>query len=129
MPAWKYLFNRMLTILMNLAYGTNLGEFHSGFRAYRRQVLEKVDFEANSDAFGFDAQFLAQAIKHGFTVADAPMPVKYFKEASSIGFLPSVRYGIDNLKAAAKFTLSRLGIRFRMFAVRAAGNGKPVGGG
>ena len=118
MPAWKYLFNRGLTILLNFTYGTNLGEFHSGFRAYRREVLEKVDFEANSDAFGFDAQFLAQAIKHGFTVADAPMPVKYFKEASSIGFLPSVRYGIDNLKAAALFTLSRLGFRFGLFATR-----------
>ena len=119
MPAWKYLFNRCLTIFLNLAYGLNLGEFHSGFRAYRREVLETVDFDANVDAFGFDAQFLAQAIKHGFTVADAPMPVKYFKEASSIGFLPSVRYGIDNLKAAAMFTLSRLGLRFRLFAARA----------
>lgn len=120
MPAWKYLFNRCLTILLNFAYGTNLGEFHSGFRAYRRAVLEKVAFEQNVDAFGFDAQFLAQAIKHGFRVADAPMPVKYFKEASSIGFLPSVRYGIDNLKAAAKFTLSRFGLRFAMFRLRDA---------
>jgi len=83
-------------------------------------VLEKVAFEQNVDAFGFDAQFLAQAIKHGFKVADAPMPVKYFKEASSIGFLPSVRYGIDNLKAAAKFTLSRFGLRFAMFRLRDA---------
>ncbi|MFN7590793.1 MAG: glycosyltransferase family 2 protein [Planctomycetota bacterium] len=119
MPAWKYLFNRCLTILLNLAYGTNLGEFHSGFRAYRREVLEKVAFEQNSDAFGFDAEFLAQAIRHGFVVADAPMPVKYFKEASSIGFMPSVRYGFVNLKAAWLFTLSRLGIRFRLFAERA----------
>jgi glycosyltransferase involved in cell wall biosynthesis len=121
MPAWKYLFNRCLTILLNLAYGLNLGEYHSGFRVYRREVLEKVDFEQNSDAFGFDAQFLAQAIHHGFTVADAPMPVKYFKEASSIGFLPSVRYGIDNLRAAAAFTLARLGFRFRRFRPRGAG--------
>ena len=110
MPAWKYLSNRLLTIMLNLVYGTNLGEFHSGFRAYRREVLEKVDFEANSDAFGFDAQFLAQAIRHGFVVADGPMPVKYFKEASSIAFIPSVRYGLINLKAAAMFTLSKLTI-------------------
>ena len=116
MPAWKYLFNRMLTIMLNLAYGLNLGEFHSGFRAYRRKVLEKVAFEGNSDAFGFDAQFLAQAIWHGFVVADAPMPVRYFKEASSIGFWASVRYGLDNLKAAAQYTLRRLGIRFALFA-------------
>jgi glycosyltransferase involved in cell wall biosynthesis len=120
MPAWKYLFNRCLTIMLNLAYGTNLGEFHSGFRAYRREVLEKVAFERNSDAFGFDAQFLAQAIRHGYTVADAPMPVKYFKEASSIGFRASVRYGLINLQAAAVFTLSRLGFRFRIFAPRDA---------
>jgi glycosyltransferase involved in cell wall biosynthesis len=116
MPAWKYLFNRMLTIMLNLAYGLNLGEFHSGFRVYRRKVLEKVAFEGNSDAFGFDAQFLAQAIWHGFVVADAPMPVRYFKEASSIGFWPSVRYGLDNLKAAAQYTLRRAGIRFALFA-------------
>ena len=118
MPAWKYLCNRMLTIMLNLVYGTNLGEFHSGFRAYRRAVLEKVDFESDSDAFGFDAQFLAQAIRHGFVVADGPMPVKYFKEASSIAFLPSVRYGLINVKAAAMFTLSRLGVPFRMFRPR-----------
>jgi len=120
MPAWKYLFNRCLTIFLNFTYGTNLGEFHSGFRAYRREVLEKVAFEGNSDGFGFDAQFLAQAIRHGFVVADAPMPVKYFKEASSIRFLASVRYGLVNLKAAAMFTLARLGVRFRMFAPRSA---------
>ena len=118
MPAWKYLSNRLLTIMLNLVYGTNLGEFHSGFRAYRREVLEKVDFEVNSDAFGFDAQFLAQAIRHGFVVADGPMPVKYFKEASSIAFLPSVRYGLINLKAAAMFTLSKLGLSIRMFRPR-----------
>jgi glycosyltransferase involved in cell wall biosynthesis len=120
MPAWKYLSNRLLTIMLNLVYGTNLGEFHSGFRAYRREVLEQVDFESNSDAFGFDAQFLAQAIRRGFVVADGPMPVKYFKEASSIAFFPSVRYGLINVKAAAMFTLSRLGVPFRMFAPRRA---------
>lgn len=118
MPFWKYLSNRCLTIMLNLAYGTNLSEFHSGFRAYRRVVLETVDFESNSDAFGFDAQFLAQSIHHGFTIADAPMPVKYFKEASSIRFMPSVRYGLVNVKAAGQFILSRIGFRFRLFARR-----------
>jgi glycosyltransferase involved in cell wall biosynthesis len=121
MPVWKYLFNRGLTIFLNLTYGLNLGEFHSGFRVYRREVLAKVAIDANTDAFGFDAQFLAQAIWHGFTIADAPMPVKYFKEASSIGFWPSVRYGIDNLKAAMQFTLRRLGIRFARFEPRRDG--------
>jgi glycosyltransferase involved in cell wall biosynthesis len=127
MPAWKYLFNRMLTILLNLAYGLNLGEFHSGFRVYRREVLEKVAFERNRDAFGFDAQFLAQAIWHGFTVADAPMPVRYFKEASSIRFWASVMYGLDNLRVAAQYTLRRLGIRFALFEPAQRESGRAAG--
>ncbi|MDA0375212.1 MAG: glycosyltransferase family 2 protein [Planctomycetota bacterium] len=115
MPAWKYFNNRLLTIFLNLVYGQNLGEFHSGFRAYRREVLEKVAFERNVDAFGFDAQFLAQAIWFGFKVADAPMPVRYFKEASSIRFWPSVRYGLENLRVATAFLCRKLGIRQALF--------------
>jgi glycosyltransferase involved in cell wall biosynthesis len=122
MPFWKYLSNRMLTIGLNLVYGLNLGEYHSGFRVYRREVLETVDFESNTDDFGFDAQFLAQAIAHGFRVADAPMPVRYFKEASSIRFWPSVRYGLVNLRVALKFLAWRLGLRQRMFRRRPAGD-------
>ena len=110
MPLWKYLFNRALTIILNLAYGKNLGEFHSGFRAYNRKVLETIPFEKNRDGFGFDAEFLAQAMYHRFTVADAPMPVKYFKEASSIKFWPSVSYGLDNLKVACLYLLARIGL-------------------
>lgn len=119
MPAWKYLSNRLLTIALNLVYGLNLGEYHSGFRVYRREVLETVAFEDNTDDFGFDAQFLAQAIAHGFRVADAPMPVRYFKEASSIRFWPSVRYGLANLKVAAQYVGFRIGLRSRLFARRA----------
>lgn len=115
MPLWKYLSNRMLTIFQNFAFGMNLGEYHSGFRAYRREVLERVSFARNSDGFGFDAQFLAQAIWHRFRVAAAPMPVRYFREASSIGFWPSVRYGLDTVKVALMFLLRRAGIRFRLF--------------
>jgi glycosyltransferase involved in cell wall biosynthesis len=115
MPFWKYFNNRLLTIFLNFVYGQNLGEFHSGFRAYRREVLEKVPFDKNVDAFGFDAQFLAQAIWFGFKVADAPMPVRYFKEASSIRFWPSVKYGIENLRIATRYMLRKLGIRQTLF--------------
>lgn len=118
MPFWKYLSNRLLTIGLNLTYGLNLGEYHSGFRAYRREVLEKVAFETNTDDFGFDAQFLAQAIAHGFRIADAPMPVRYFKEASSIRFWPSVRYGLVNLKVALQYLAHRIGFRLARFAPR-----------
>lgn len=118
MPAWKYLSNRLLTIALNLVYGLNLGEYHSGFRVYRRAVLETVAFDDNTDDFGFDAQFLAQAIAHGFRVADAPMPVRYFKEASSIRFWPSVRYGLVNLKVALQYVGNRLGWKQRLFARR-----------
>ena len=115
MPAWKYLSNRFLTIVQNLCLGQNLGEFHSGFRAYRREVLETIPFERNSDGFAFDAQFLAQAVWFGFRIADAPMPVRYFKEASSIGFWPSVRYGFGNLKVSAQYLLARMGLRSSIF--------------
>jgi len=115
MPFWKYLSNRFLTIVQNLCLGQNLGEFHSGFRAYRREVLERVPFEKNSDDFAFDAQFLAQAVWFGFRVADAPMPVRYFKEASSIGLWPSVKYGFGNLKVSAMFLLAKGGLPFEIF--------------
>ncbi len=115
MPVWKYLSNRVLTIFLNLTFGMNIGEYHSGFRAYTRKVLENVSFENNTNDFGFDAQFLAQSIYAGFTVATAPMPVRYFKEASSIAFWPSVRYGLVNLKVASQFLLRKVGIKFRLF--------------
>src|SRR6266436_6430930 len=86
MPAWKYLANRFLTAIENLGLGQNLGDFHSGFRVYRREVLERISFEKNSDDFVFDTQFLAQAVHLGFRLGDVPVPVRYFKEASSINF-------------------------------------------
>lgn len=116
MPAYKYLMNRILTLVMNVVLGQNLAEGHSGFRAYRREVLETVDFEANSEDFGFDAEFLAQAAYHGFTLGDAPMPVRYFPEASSISFRDSVVYGNKILRVLAAFLLQRAGIaRFEIF--------------
>lgn len=110
MPWWKYLSNRALTIFENVALGQNLGEFHSGFRVYRRAVLETVPFLRNSDDFVFDTQFLVQAVRFGFRLGDVPVPVRYFDEASSINFRRSTKYGLETVKTVAQFWLSRLGI-------------------
>ena len=101
----------MLTIIENVALGQNLGDFHSGFRAYRREVLERLPFERNSDDFVFDSQFLAQAVHFGFKLGDIPVPVRYFDEASSINFRRSLRYGVATLGVLASFWAHRLGIR------------------
>jgi len=108
MPIYKYLFNRMLTIIENIALGQNLGDFHSGFRAYRREVLETIPYERNSEDFVFDTQFLAQTVHFGFKLGDIPVPVRYFDEASSINFRRSVVYGLSTLKVLVQFWLHRL---------------------
>jgi glycosyltransferase involved in cell wall biosynthesis len=108
MPRWKYLANRCLTALENLALGQNLGDFHSGFRVYRREVLERIPFQGNSDDFVFDTQFLVQAVHFGFRLGDIPVPVRYFDEASSINFKRSVKYGFGTLATIAKYWLNRL---------------------
>ena len=110
MPKWKYVANRGLTICENIALGQNLGDFHSGFRAYRREVLETIPYERNSDDFVFDSQFLAQAVHFGFKLGDIPVPVRYFDEASSINFGRSVTYGTRTLAVMAQFWLHRLRI-------------------
>ena len=110
MPKWKYVANRGLTTCENIALGQNLGDFHSGFRAYRREVLETIPFERNSDDFVFDSQFLAQAVHFGFKLGDIPVPVRYFDEASSINFGRSVTYGLRTLQVLWQFWLHRLGI-------------------
>jgi glycosyltransferase involved in cell wall biosynthesis len=108
MPVYKYLSNRFLTFWENFALGQNLGDFHSGFRVYRREVLEKVPYELNSDDFVFDTQFLAQAVRLGFRLGDLPVPVRYFDEASSINFRRSLRYGLLTLGVMGHFWLDRL---------------------
>lgn len=116
MPIYKYISNRFLTALENLALGQNLGDFHSGFRVYRREVLEKVPFENNSDDFVFDTQFLVQAVRLGFRLGDIPVPVRYFAEASSINFKRSLRYGISTLGVVGQYWLDRLGlVRSKLF--------------
>ncbi len=111
MPVYKYISNRFLTSFENFALGQNLGDFHSGFRVYRRAVLETIPFEKNSDDFVFDTQLLVQAVRFGFRLGDIPVPVRYFEEASSINFRRSVKYGISTLGAVGQYWLDRLGIR------------------
>jgi glycosyltransferase involved in cell wall biosynthesis len=110
MPVWKYIANRLLTMFENVSLGQNLGDFHSGFRAYRREVLESISWQNNSDDFVFDTQFLAQSVTAGFRLADIPVPVRYFDEASSINFRRSFRYGLLTLWVMLLFWMNRLGI-------------------
>lgn len=110
MPPWKYIANRCLTLIENVALGQNLGDFHSGFRAYRREVLETIPYMKNSNDFVFDSEFLAQAVHFGFRLGDIPVPVRYFEEASSINFRRSCTYGFATLNVLNKFWLCKLGI-------------------
>ena len=110
MPRWKYVANRALTIFENVMLGQNLGDFHSGLRAYRREVLETVPFRNNSDDFVFDTQFLVQCVHFGFKLGDVPVPVRYFKEASSINLRRSVRYGLSTLVTIAQYWAQRTGL-------------------
>ena len=109
MPLYKYLANRALTIIENLWLGQNLGEFHSGMRGYRREVLETIPWERNSDDFVFDSQFLAQSVYFGFRLGDIPVPVRYMQEASSINFSRSLEYGLLTLETLARYALHKLG--------------------
>lgn len=116
MPAYKYFSNRFLTIVENLVLGQNLAEFHSGYRAYTREVLETIPFLNNSDDFVFDSQFLVQAVYFGFRLGDVPVPVRYFGEASSISFRRSVTYGSSTISVLSKYIAAGLGIgRPRIF--------------
>lgn len=110
MPRWKYVANRCLTLTENIALGQNLGDFHSGFRAYRREVLETVPYLKNSNDFVFDSEFLAQAVHFGFKLGDIPVPVRYFDEASSINFRRSVKYGLSTLGVLGKYWARKLGV-------------------
>lgn len=116
MPLYKYLSNRFLTAFENMVLGQNLGDFHSGFRVYKRKVLEGISFKNNSDDFIFDTEFLAQAVYRGFRIADIPIPTRYFAEASSINFRRSFVYGISCLGVMAKYFLQAIRIgRFKIF--------------
>jgi len=110
MPVYKYVANRFLTFVGNLALGVKLSEYHTGFRAYRRQVLETVPLHRNSDDFVFDNEILAQAVHFGFRIGEISCPTRYFPAASSINFTRSVRYGIGVLATSVKFLLRKAGV-------------------
>ena len=120
MPVAKYFANRGLTMIENLLSGQNLGEWHSGLRAYNRRVLETVPFQRNSDDFVFDSQFLVQCVHMGFKLGDVPVPVRYFDEASSINFRRSTTYALQTLRTFAQWYAHRLGLHSALFAPRAS---------
>ena len=111
MPALKYMANRGLTIVENILAGQNLGEWHSGFRAYDRRVLEGVPFEHNGDDFVFDTQFLVESVHFGFRLGDVPVPVRYFDEASSISLGDSSIYALKTMQTFLEWYAHLLGIR------------------
>jgi glycosyltransferase involved in cell wall biosynthesis len=116
MPWWKYFANRLLTAGENLLLGAKLSEYHTGYRAYSRQLLEAIPWQANSDDFVFDNQLLAQVIIGGYRLGEISVPTKYFPEASSINFLRSVRYGFGVLAVSLFGLLARPGLyRHRIF--------------
>jgi len=110
MPVYKYIANRFLTLVENILLGHKLSEYHTGYRAFSREVLEKIPLAENSDDFVFDNQMLAQIIWHGFRIGELSCPTKYFKDASSINFRRSVVYGLGVLKTAVQFRLAKLGL-------------------
>jgi len=116
MPVYKYIANRFLTAVENLLLGSKLSEFHTGYRAFSRGVLENLPFQPNSDSFVFDNEMLAQIIFFGYRIGEVSCPTKYFKEASSINFKDSIIYGWGVLKTSIKFRAQRLGFtNFKIF--------------
>jgi len=117
MPFWKYVSNRLLTLAENVLLGAKLSEYHTGYRAFSREVLEALPLAENSDDFVFDNQMLAQILWHGFTIGEVSCPTKYFPEASSINFRRSLKYGFGCLGTALAFRLAKMGLwrskRFR----------------
>lgn len=119
MPRYKYLFNRLLTLIQNLLMNQKLSEYHSGYRAFSRTVLETINYPANSDDFVFDNQMLSQVFHAGFEIAEITCPTKYFKEASSINFPRSIKYGLGVLETSFRYFLQRMGMaHFKIYSRR-----------
>lgn len=110
MPLYKYVANRFLTAFQNLLLDYKLSEYHTGYRAFSREVLEKINFNANDDDFVFDNEMLSQIIYHGFDIAEVTCPTKYFEEASSINFARSTKYGLGVLRVSIAHRLRKWGI-------------------
>jgi hypothetical protein len=110
MPIWKYVANRFLTLFSNVLMGAKLSEYHTGYRAFSRELLQAIDLSANSDDFVFDNQMLAQVHWHGYTVAEVTCPTKYFADASSINLRRSIKYGLGCVATAIAFRLAKWGL-------------------
>ncbi len=110
MPLYKYVANRFLTATQNLLVNYKLSEYHTGYRAFSREVLERIDFNANDDDFVFDNEMLSQIIYHGFDIAEVTCPTKYFEEASSINFTRSAKYGLGVLRVSFLHRLNKWGL-------------------
>ncbi|MBI5484305.1 MAG: glycosyltransferase family 2 protein [Deltaproteobacteria bacterium] len=111
MPRYKYVANRFLTAFENLFLGAKLSEYHTGYRAFSRKVLETLPLQTNSDNFVFDNEMLVQTVAFGFRIGEISCPTKYFPEASSISFWPSVQYGLGVLATVFKYVLHRSGLK------------------
>jgi len=111
MPMYKYIANRMLTLSQNILMGQKLSEYHTGYRAFSKQVLTNINYNVNSDDFVFDNQMLAQIFYAGFEIAEITCPTKYFKEASSINFGRSVKYGFGVLSVSLTYLFQKMGLK------------------
>ncbi len=125
MPFWKYVANRGLTLAENVLLGAKLSEYHTGYRGFSREILEKLNLADNSDDFVFDNQMLAQILWHGFTIAEVSCPTKYFPEASSINFRRSTKYGFGCLGTGLRFRLAKWGFASSKLFPRGAAGALP----
>jgi len=119
MPIYKYMFNRMLTLFQNILLCQKLSEYHTGYRAFSKEVLNKISFMNNSDDFVFDNQMLAQIFYAGYEIAEITCPTKYFKEASSINFKRSVKYGMGVLRTSLMYRWQKWGLaKYKIFITK-----------
>lgn len=114
MPMYKYIANRFLTLFQNIMLSQKLSEYHTGYRAFSREVLEKVPFHKCDDDFVFDNEIIAQIFWHGFEIAEITCPTKYFEEASSINFARSSKYGLGVLRVSIRYRLAKWGISWKL---------------
>lgn len=116
MPFYKFASNRFLTEFQNFVIGQKLSEYHTGFRGFTKEILEKLPLEDCSDDFIFDNQMLALILYNGYKIGEISCPTKYFKEASSISFIPSCKYGLEVLAVSLKYRLAKMGFGIKLFS-------------
>jgi glycosyltransferase involved in cell wall biosynthesis len=125
MPRWKWVGNRFLTGIENRAFGVSFSEYHTGYRAFSASLLRSIAFLRNSDEFVFDQQIFAQVIARDARVVEIPIPTRYFREASSVDFLTSVRYGVRTIWVLGRFRAHRRGLRWALLCAPAAWRPRP----